>query len=105
MQLPQEIELLQRRLNSPSVVEGKWYRRNHGAYELVSYINNLGGLLASDNLDGANVFLERTQAFLEQGGGQYVSEEYATLVQEYLQGVAKALSAVGTPNNSFKADA
>jgi hypothetical protein len=91
MQLPKEIEELHQRLNSPSVVEGKWYRRNHGAYELICYINNLSGLLVSGNLEGVSTFIERVKVFLGEGGTKYVSKEYAALVNEYLQLVGELL--------------
>lgn len=103
MQLPKEIEELQHRLNSPGIVDGKRYRRNHGAYDLICHVNNLSGLLLSGNLEDAPIFIERARLFLEGGATKYVTEEYALLVKEYLQLARKHLQNSVTPDSSFSA--
>lgn len=91
-----ELEGLHHKLNSPDLVDAQWYRRNHGAYELVSYVNHLIGLCVSGNFDLLPTFIDRVSHSLANEGDRYVSEAYLTLVKHYVQLLEKHLRLVAS---------
>lgn len=75
MQLPIELERIQRQLNAADVVHAEWYRRNHGAYEVICYVNNIAGLVASGNSKLASVFIKRADEYLRNGSSRFILHE------------------------------
>jgi len=79
-----KIESFHKLINSEKLVEGKWYRRNHSAYELVCYINNIVALYLSDNYESIPVFIDRAKKFLSCDKADFLNKEYRDQIAEYL---------------------
>ena len=75
---------LLRKLNSPEYLPPMAYRRNHAAFELVSYVNCLIGCRISSNADGEALFKERFVKFFADHGSES-NTKYASMVREYLE--------------------
>jgi hypothetical protein len=71
-------------LNSPRLVPEQCYRRNHGTYPLVSYVNHVMGLFLSKNYTPIPIFLGRAFGELEKARVELVSEQYREVVLSYL---------------------
>jgi hypothetical protein len=68
-----QIASLESQLNSPELVEGKWYRPSHVAYELICYVNNIAALDASKNYGMIPLFIERARKYLSESKAETVA--------------------------------
>jgi hypothetical protein len=80
----EKIATLHQKLNSERLVDGKWYRRNHSAYELVCYINNIVALYLSGNYENIPVFIDRAKGYLSREDAATLNNEYRDHVAQYL---------------------
>jgi hypothetical protein len=91
---PNSIEQFHARLNRKGVVPDTIYRRNHVAYALVCYVNNIVGCLASENHNVVALFLTRAAKELIRlriADLARPSEEsaYFEIVEQYLRAVTE----------------
>lgn len=104
--LPETILASHDRLNREDVVPGMIYRRNHTAYPLICYINNLAGCLTSENYQTAVLFLGRAAETLPQLRGQQPPLRpevltYLDFVEGYLKAVTEFLDRLGVPPDPY----
>ncbi len=83
--IEEKIKHLEKKLNDIKVVEGKWYRRNHCAYDMVCYINHIIALNNSENYEYIPVFVKRAKKFLLNKKPSYLNAEYTDLVINYIE--------------------
>lgn len=101
MQLSPEILEIHGQLNSSNLVDGKWYRRNHNAYEFICYVNNIVALLSSNNTENISVFIDRVLAYMDSSQRSNLSPEYIALVDRYVELVSEIVIKPGlTPHSS-----
>lgn len=79
-----KIKQLEKKLNDSNIVECKWYRRNHMAYEIVCYTNNIIALHHSENYESIPVFINRAKKFLLRKDPNILNTEYIELLIKYL---------------------
>ena len=84
---------LLRAVNAEGFVQPGWYQRSHGAYELISYLNNAMGLYIADNIDAVPIFLDRALGYLSREDAVRLPEDYRLKVLAYLAGLARAVAA------------
>jgi hypothetical protein len=75
-------------LNSPRLVPEQCYRRNHGTYSLVHYVNQITGLFLSKNYAPIPIFLNRAFSEFNRIQNDLVSEPYRRIVLSYLSHMA-----------------
>lgn len=90
--LDDQLSTLHRQLNRSDIVPRHCYRRNKVHYELVCYINNIIGLLASDNLEVVPIFAGRALQHMNDIPANEESSKYYELANSYLRLIAKLLS-------------
>jgi hypothetical protein len=95
-----QLASLQSQLNAPGLVEGKWYRPSHVAYELICYINNITALHASKNYGTIPLFIDRAQRYLSSSKAETVSEEYRRVAACYLSQMEKAVEDSANQSNA-----
>lgn len=83
--IEEKIKHLEKKLNDIKVVEGKWYRRNNCAYEMVCNINNIIALHHAENHEYIPAFIRRAKNFLLRQKPSYLNEEYIALVINYIE--------------------
>ena len=76
-------------LNAAHLVPEQCYRRNHGTYPLVQYVNQITGLFLSQNYRVIPVFLGRALREFGQVRHDLVSEPYRKVVLAYLRHMAQ----------------
>jgi hypothetical protein len=89
-------------LNRQGVIPDTMYKRNHLAYELISYVNNATGCLICRNYNVVALFLSRSAdalARLRKPEYQRPAEElaYFDFVENYLRAVGRFLCAQNLP--------
>jgi hypothetical protein len=82
------LHAFQQRLNSTDTLPPQALRRNTSEYALVSYINNLTGLLNSGNLQPAAIFITRAATHMQELPPAKGFEPYYDLAYRYLCHVA-----------------
>lgn len=83
-------------LNAKDIVQPGWYHRNHIAYELVCYVNNIVGLYLSGNYPAIPVLLDRAHGYLNRDDKAQLNDQYRENVMSYLAAVAKVIAADGS---------
>ena len=78
----------QLRLNSPDILPQGGLRRNTGDYVLISYINNITGLLLSGNTNAVPLFISRAADHMQSNPPTPGSKPYYDLAYRYLCHVA-----------------
>jgi hypothetical protein len=86
------LSAFQKRLNSSDVLPEAWLRRNSGEYALISYINNIAGLMLSGNHEPASIFIARAAEHLRRAPPPSGSNPYHELTHRYLCHVAYHLA-------------
>lgn len=82
------LHAFQQRLNSADILPPQALRQNSSEYSLVSYVNNLTGLLNSGNLQPVAIFISRAATHLQKFPPAKGYEPYYDLVHRYLCHVA-----------------
>ncbi|GAA5177121.1 hypothetical protein GCM10025771_13720 [Niveibacterium umoris] len=104
---PSELELFEqiakfhRELNRAEVVPPNCYRRNKVRYDLVSYINNIIGLVLSENYEVIPVFIGRALSHMEAFPSNSESLHYYSCVNRYLALVATLVLSRGVSLGDF----
>ena len=88
-----ELAALIRAVNGAGQVQPGWYQRSHGAYELISYINNATALYLADNVDAVPLFLDRAFGYLQREDAVRLPGDYRQLVLDFLAALARAVAA------------
>ena len=83
--IEEKIMHLEKKLNDIKIVEEKWYRRNHCAYDMVCYINNIIALHNSGNYEYIPVFVRRVKKFLLRKALIFLNSEYIDFVIKYIE--------------------
>ncbi|MBT8447599.1 MAG: hypothetical protein KJO38_10635 [Gammaproteobacteria bacterium] len=96
MDMDATLASLLRALNAAGQVQPGWYQRSHGAYELISYLNNAMGLYLADNIDAVPIFLDRAHGYLQREDAVRLPEAYRQLVLDCLAALARAVAARDT---------
>lgn len=78
------------KLNSPSLVPEKCYRRNHLSYSMISYMNQIISLYLSENFDVIPIFIGR--AYVEVEKNQHEDTKYyKEIAKNYLSCITKII--------------
>ncbi|MEK8028837.1 hypothetical protein [Pseudaquabacterium rugosum] len=95
--LDEQIFKLHSELNRADIVPRHCYRRNKVHYDLVCYINNIIGLLNSENLDVVPVFVGRALQHMNDFPAGEESATYYEHANRYLRLIGNLVSARGIP--------
>lgn len=89
------IAQLHQQLNRLDIVPRHCYRRNKVHYTLVCYINNIIGLLLSENHELVPIFIERARHHMAEFPATEESATYYKVVEHYLQVVSYLMQELG----------
>lgn len=89
------IAQLHKQLNRLDIVPRHCYRRNKVHYTLVCYINNIIGLLLSENYELVPIFIERARIHMAEFPATEESATYYETVEHYLRIVTDLMQALG----------
>jgi hypothetical protein len=90
-----QLHALQRELNRADLVPRHCYRRNKVHYELVCFVNNIIGLVLSDNYEVIPVFVGRALNHIKDFPATEETEIYYPLVTRYLEVISRIVLAKG----------
>jgi len=93
MELLNRISILQAKLNEPSNLPEKAFRRDVSVYELVCYVNIITGCMLSENWGPIPIFIERSQLYMA-ANRETTGSVYYSLVKEYLDAVEKYIQTI-----------